>query len=146
MRSIGLAAMLLFLVSSAWSVPFRFRQQRSQRLRQADSNEGAAAQAGAWIRTAGAGWKVEPGSPQRNQFVNGGGFIAGGGHYLNLHPGVQFIAQDKNPATTTAPRTFGHNVVLVNQDPGSASSQGSSGPPFPGGASGQAPHGNNKDK
>lgn len=143
MRSISLAAMLLLLVASAWSAPFRFRSQRSQRLRQADSSEAAAPRAGAWIRTAGAGWKVEPGSPQRHQLIDGGGFIAGGGHYLNLHPGVRFIAQDKGPTAAATTEVSGRNVVLVNESRESSSGD-SGGPPFPGGASGHAPNGKDK--
>lgn len=146
MRSMSLVTAVLLLVSSAWAAPSRSRLGRSQYPRRADSAQPASPQAGAWIRTAGAGWKVEAGSPQRHQFVDGGGFIAGAGPYLNPHPGVQTIAHDKSPAAAAGPVVFGRNVILPNDSSETSSSGGSSGPPFPGGASGQTPNGNSKNK
>lgn len=109
--------------------------------RRADEAEAPRAYAGALIRTAGAGWKVSAGSPQQHHFVESGGFIAGGsgGHYLSLHPGIQSGPKDRLPSPTPGATASGRNAITPNDNTGLAEADGSSGPPFPGGASGNTP-------
>ena len=151
-------AMMLIVLTLATSTSFAssassrpFRTSRSSRgtvmgqlkapvvSRRADEAEAPRTYAGALIRTAGAGWKVSAGSPQQHHFIESGGFIAGGGHYLSLHPGIQAGPKDRLPSPTPGTTASGRNAITPNDNTGLAEADDSSGPPFPGGASGNTP-------
>jgi hypothetical protein len=159
-HGIVMATLIVLIFSASSSFSFAsasssrpFRTSRSSRgtvmgqlkapviSRRANEAEAPRVYAGALIRTAGAGWKVSAGSPQQHHFVESGGFIAGGsgGHYLSLHPGIQAGPSDRLPSPAPGTTASGRNAITPNDNTGLAEADDSSGPPFPGGASGNTP-------